>query len=281
MIDFNQSIFENAGKTPLVCAHRGSSAGNIPCNTIAAFSAALMQGADMIELDVAISADGRHYVFHPGMELAHLKWPFFLRLTPSKQIDRLRFRNYDGAKTQFAISTLAEAFDFLRGKCYINVDKFWTDVPGITRVIRECGVEKQVVVKAGTSERTLKQIKQYAADLMFLPIVRSKDDLTDRLASQGINCIGAEVLFKTLQEDCCSPRYIEEMHRKSRVLFANAEVFDHRTVLSAGLTDDASITQGPQAGWGKLADMGFDIIQTDWTGLLKDYLLRRKPESEV
>ncbi|MBR5620151.1 MAG: glycerophosphodiester phosphodiesterase family protein [Clostridia bacterium] len=280
-MDFAKSIFENAGRMPLVCAHRGSSAGNIPCNTLAAFNAALLQGADMIELDVAISADGKHYVFHPGMEQAYLKTQSPIRTLPSEEVDRLSFYNSDDTKTQFGVVPLAEAFAFLRGKCYINVDKFWTDVPGISRVIRACGVENQVVVKTGTDAQELELVRQYASDFMFMPIVRGRDDVTDRLVSDGVRCIGAEVLFETLDEPCCSPAYITQMHEKGRVLFVNAEVYDHTAVISAGLTDDVSVAQSPESGWGKLADMGFDIIQTDWSGLLKNYLRSRSKAESV
>ncbi len=276
MIDLEKSIFENARQIPLVCAHRGSAAGNIPCNTLAAFKAALAQGADMIELDVALSADGRHYVFHPGMERAYLKTRAPLRAMPAKKIDRLRLYNPDGTKTQYGVPTLREALRFLRGKCYINVDKFWTDVPGISRVIRECGVEKQVVVKTGDSEKELRDVKRYASDFMFLPIVRGEDRVTDRLSAEGVNCVGAEVLFKTPGDACCSPSYIRSMHEKGRVLFVNAEVYDIRAVISAGLTDDVSVAEDPALGWGRLADLGFDIIQTDWAGLLKTYLLSQR-----
>ncbi len=46
-MDFAKSIFENTGRMPLVCAHRGSSAGNIPCNTLAAFNAAKRNRPDV------------------------------------------------------------------------------------------------------------------------------------------------------------------------------------------------------------------------------------------
>ena len=272
MIDFSKSIFENSREQPLVCAHQGSPAGNVPCNTLAAFGAALLEGADMIELDVAKSADGKFFVFHPGMERAYLKTRSFIRLMSSKKVEKLRLYNPDGTKTQYGVPTLAEAFGFLRGKCYLNVDKFWTDVPGISRAIRESGVERQVVVKTGTSARELAEVKKYASDFMFMPIVRSFDDVTDKLADAGVNCVGAEVLFKTLDEPCCGSAYISEMHGMGRILFANAEVYDIKSVISAGLTDDASIVNGPEAGWGKLADMGFDVIQTDRPGMLKRYL---------
>jgi glycerophosphoryl diester phosphodiesterase len=48
---------------PLVIAHRGASA-DAPENTIAAFELALEQGADGIELDLHLSADGHPVVIH-------------------------------------------------------------------------------------------------------------------------------------------------------------------------------------------------------------------------
>jgi glycerophosphoryl diester phosphodiesterase len=47
----------------LLIAHRGSS-GNAPENTLAAFRQAVKDGADMIELDVRLSADGVPVVLH-------------------------------------------------------------------------------------------------------------------------------------------------------------------------------------------------------------------------
>ena len=48
---------------PLIFAHRGASA-HAPENTLAAFELALAQGADGIELDVKLSADGHAVVIH-------------------------------------------------------------------------------------------------------------------------------------------------------------------------------------------------------------------------
>lgn len=51
------------GKRPLVVAHRGSS-GEAPENTLPAFELARAQGADAIELDVRLTADGHFVVIH-------------------------------------------------------------------------------------------------------------------------------------------------------------------------------------------------------------------------
>lgn len=275
MIDFNQSLFDNCRDRVLLCAHRGQSGGNIPCNTEAAFKAALLQHADMVELDVSKSRDGTFFVFHPGMESAHLNKHCSIGAKSTKSVEKFRFVNQDNDATAYPICRLEDIFDFLRGKCYINVDKFWTDIPGITACIRRCGVEKQVVVKTSTKQSYLDAVAELAPDLMFMPMVKSKDTVTEELIRKGVNCIGAEVIFYSESDEVCSPAYIEKMHAMGNVLFADAIVYNYKVQLAAGHSDDSSLINGPETGWGWLADRGFDIIQTDWTGTAHDYLVNR------
>ncbi len=276
MLDFNKSLFENTRERPLVCAHRGVSGANIPCNTLASFKAALSQGADIIELDVSKSRDGKFYVFHPGMEKAHLNFPVLLSNLSSKTIKRLHFVNQDNTPTVCRINTLEEILSFLKGKCYINIDKFWIDIPGISEIIRKTGVEKQVIVKTDTKEKYLKQVEKYASDFMFMPIVSKEDNITDELISKGVNCIGAEVLFTSEQQKVCSEEYINYMHSKNMIVWANSIVYNYKAVLSAGHTDDVSVQGEADKGWGWLIDRGFDIIQTDWCLMLKNYISERE-----
>ena len=272
MIDFNKSIFENSREKILICAHRGFSGADIPCNSMPAFRAAVMSGADMIELDVTKTIDGKYFVFHPGMEHAHLRKKKLISAMRSDKVKKLRFVNQDDCPTDFGVSTLEEVFDYLRGKCYINVDKYWTDIPGITECIRKCGVEKQVVVKTAIKDKYIKELLRYAPDLMFMPIVRNRDDITDELIAKGINCIGAEVLFEKEDEPVASDEYIKSMHDKGLIVFGNAIVYNKNDVIAAGHSDDNSFVVSPDYGWGWLADKGFDIIQTDFCPLVSKYL---------
>ena len=275
-MDFNDRIAHAAAGRPLICAHRGVSAGNIPCNTLAAFSAALAQGADMIELDVTVSRDGRYFVFHPGKESAHLKSHKLISAMRAEKVKKLRYVNQDNDETQFRVEELCDILDFLKGKCYINLDKFWTDIPGLSQEIRRVGVEKQIVVKTALKEKYLQPLKECAADFMFLPIVRNEDRVTDMLRTQGINCVGAEVLFESDTAPVASDAYISRMHDKGMILFANAIVYNYKEVLSAGHNDDISAAGEPERGWGWLIDRGFDIIQTDWCGMLKHFMDHRE-----
>lgn len=279
MIDFNKSLFENTRENVLVCAHRGLCGGNIPCNTLAAFRAALETGADIIELDVIKSRDGELFVFHPGKEAAHLRTHFPLSGMKAQSIKRLRYVNYDGVKTHYGVERLEDVLLFLKGKCYINVDKFWSHIPEITAMIRKCGVEKQVIVKSTTSERYLKLIETYASDLMFVPMIRRVDNITPELQKRNLNYVGAEVLFEQNNDYVATRAYADEMHEKGLVVFRNSIVYNERSVICADKTDDNAIVGGKGSSWGTLIENGTDIIQTDFPTQLRQYLDSRKDSS--
>ena len=277
-MDFRKSIFENRKekKTPFLAAHRGVCGANIPCNTIAAYKIALNQGADVVEIDVSKSKDGKYYVFHPGLEPVFLRSEKRLSELDSSEIDELFLVNQDSVKTSYKIPTLSEVLSFFKDKVYINVDKFGTDVRGISEEIRKAGVENQVIVKTNTDEKLLDAVKEYARDFMFMPMVRECDEVTENLISDGVNVIGTEVLFSRDDSPCISDGYIKSMHDRGLLIWANSIVYNEKSVISAHHTDDVSLTDSPKKGWGWLVDKNVDFIQTDWLLMAKKYLEERK-----
>ncbi len=277
-LDFTKSIYENRQikGAPLLVAHRGVCCANIPCNTLASFKIAIDQGADVVEIDVSKSADGKFFVFHPGTEPIYLKSEKRLSRMTASEIDALRLVNQDDTRTSYKVPTLAEVFAFLKDKVYINVDKFWTDVKGISEAIREAGVEKQVIVKTPVKDgKMINDIKEYADGLMFLPIISSKDNITEKLVDAGINVIGAEILFSKDDESVIGDEYIKSMHDKKLLLWANPIIYDEKAVICGIHTDDTSLTKSPDLGWGWLIDKGIDMLQTDWLLMLKIYIENR------
>ena len=274
MIDFSKSIYENRQikGTPFIAAHRGINGANIPPNTITSYQMALAMGADVVEIDVSISKDGEYFVFHPGMENRYIGGGVKLPNLTASEIDALRLLNTDGVKTSYKIPRLGEVLALLKGKVYINVDKFWTDIPGISRAIREAGVADQVLVKTYTDEESLSAVKKYASDFMFIPMVRAKDEVTDALISDGVNVIGAEILFSSEEDEVISAEYIRKMHDKNLLIWVNSIVYNERDVISAYHTDDSAFNISPDHGWGWLIDRGADFIQTDWLLPLASYI---------
>lgn len=259
----------------LITAHRGVWGGNIPGNTLASFDIALQQGADMIELDVSNSADGELFVFHPGMEPVFLHCDQLLSDLPASEVRRMVFRNADSTPTQFSINTFDEALEHLKGKCYINVDKFWNNVDAIVKAIRRHNMMDQILVKTAPSEDVYRYLEENAPDVSYMAILRDHDDQTEQLVKRGLHYVGAEVLFKTEDSEFATESYVERMHKAGLLVWVNAIVYNHRDVLAAGHNDDISVVGRMDEGWGWLLDKGYDIIQTDWPIMLRQYMASR------
>lgn len=277
-MNFNKSIFENRQELnrPFLAAHRGVCGANVPCNSIAAFKIALAQGADVIEIDVSKTKDGKFYVFHPGMEHVFLRSSRPISDMTADELDQMFLVNQDSVKTSYKVPRLSEVLALLKDKVYINVDKFWTDIEGITNEIRKAGVEKQVIVKTDVNEKYLNDVKKFAPDFMFVPLVWGRDTLSDSLLADGINLIGTEILFGSESDECISDEYIEKMHSRGLLVWVNSIIYDERSVISAYHTDDVSLLGEEDKGWGWLIDKKVDFIQTDWFLMLKDYISRRE-----
>lgn len=267
-------IKEAAASHILLAAHRGIAGGNIPCNTIAAFEIALRQGTDIMELDVQKSSDGEFYVFHEGQEPNHLNaYKDFIKLNPAEAIKYQRYVNVDRGATQFGVNTLDETLEYLKDKCYINLDHCWHFFPEVVKVVRRHKMEDQIILKSGVKPQFIDAIEECAPDIAFMPIAKEVDDCFDMLQSKNINFIGTEVVFAKMDSELATEAYVEKMHKAGKVVWVNSLIYRYTTQLAGGMSDDLSLTGDPADGWGKLSDIGYDIIQSDWVGMCKDYLI--------
>lgn len=268
------NLYEEAQKRIIITAHRGVSGGNIPCNTIAAYDAALVHGADMIEIDASMSADGTLFSFHPGMEPSHLGVDLKIPELHDNEIRELRYINYDRVPTEWGLCTLDEIFSRYKNRCFINVDKFWDHPEAISDLIRKYEMEDQIVVKTTPSDRLFDIIESYAPEIAYLPIIKKDEGLHEMLKGRNINYIGAEVLFDSEDHELCSDEYIAKMHADGKLVWVNSLIYNCKAQLSARHSDDTAIAFDEERGWGWLADKNFDIIQTDWTLALRLFLER-------
>lgn len=268
----NFNLQEAAKEKILTVAHRGVSGGNIPCNTLPAYEIALRQGADMIEIDVEMSCDGKLFIFHPGEERNHLFHAERICRMKSEDVAKLRYVNTDNTYTQFGVNTFDEIMETFKGRCYINVDKFWGHPKEIYEAIKRHDMIDQVLVKSAPSDKVFEVLETLAPELPFMPIVRDTNPVHEALMKRNINYVGAEVLFRDDSAEVASSEFIEQMHRDGKLVWANAIIYNYKEQLSAGHSDDTALCGDPERGWGWLARRGFDFIQTDWPIMMIDYL---------
>lgn len=268
----NFDLRESAKEKILIVAHRGVAGGNIPCNTLASYEIALRQGADMLEIDVEMSADGRLYIFHPTMEPSHLGYNGRISSMTSEEIAGLRYVNYDRTPTQFGINTLDEFLETFKGRCYVNVDKFWGHPKEIYEAIKRHGMVDQVLVKSTVKPEVISVLEEICPELPFMPIVRDTHPHHAELLESRVNYVGVEVLFAHDGAEVASPAFLDAMHRDNTLVWVNSIIYNHKAQLSGGHSDDTALCVDPDQGWGWLARRGFDLIQTDWTHMLRTYL---------
>jgi len=136
---------------PTIFAHRGASA-HAPENTLAAFELALAQGADGIELDAKLSADGHVVIIHDATvdrttdRQGRVK---DMSLAELRSLDAGGFfaEQYHGEK----VPTLEEVFEALGKRMFVNVELTNYNTPGdylvesVCMLVEKCGLQKQVL----------------------------------------------------------------------------------------------------------------------------------------
>ena len=258
-----------------VVAHRGAAGSNIPCNTIPAFDIALKGGASILEMDLFKSTDGKIFIFHTGKEPYQLNKNIDLTKLDSEEIKKLRLINVDFYPTQWGINSFDDVLEHFKGRCILNLDRIGECIPDVIKAVERHNMKDQVLLKHAPIPSVLKIIEDVAPDYMFMPIYMEEDNASEIIEKMNINYIGAELVFKTEESPVIQPEYIESMKKRGKTLWGNAVLYNYKIPLSAGHTDDVSMIDDPDKGWGWLVDHGFDIIQTDWTYQCCKYLKDR------
>ena len=120
-----------------VLGHRGAT-GNVPENTIAAFAAARQLGADGVELDVRLTADGQLVVHHdPAVASGAV-----IASTPRRELPA-------------SVPTLAEALEAC-GRMFVNVEiKNIPIEPGYDPEARVARLAADAVAESGAEDRVI------------------------------------------------------------------------------------------------------------------------------
>lgn len=160
----------NTLPSPTIFAHRGASA-HAPENTLAAFELAVEQGADGIELDVKLTADGRVVVIHDAT---------VDRTTGTQgrvkdmMLDELRAL---GAGSFFSpdfknekIPTLEEVFKAVGQKTFINVELTNYNTPrdhlveSVCMLVKQFGLQDRVMFSSFIASN-LSKSRSYLPDV--------------------------------------------------------------------------------------------------------------------
>ena len=196
------AIFTSAGKwrtlramrrvqrtsAPLIIAHRGASA-DAPENTLAAFRLAIAQGADGLECDLRMSADGVIVISHDDTLKRTHEHPVCIAETTATQL------------AAFAVPTLAETLATVRGKLpLINLELKEPIPPDI--LAATIGPQTDGIILSSFDTDIIKETHAALPQLPFwLLTLHGTNEAIDE--AQALGCVGINVLHRT-----ATPRFI-------------------------------------------------------------------------
>ena len=262
-----------------VCMHRGDWR-NAPENSVGAIRGAIEAGADIVEMDVAKTKDGKYVLLHDGRldRVSNGSGPSTDYTL--EEIRKFRLKGPDGRTlTDYGIITLEEAFAITRGNILIDLDKLARDPEGIARFVKDQGMEREVIMMSDFSPKKLRKKlgEEMWSDVvsgrfLYMPIMR-----LDKGAGLAEFEAWDNLKFKpTIYEVCV--RKEDDVPVLDR-LKANARSGGPRIWLNtlwdsfcAGHTDERAIRGDPDGGWGWCLENGATVIQSDRPRELMKYL---------
>ena len=290
-----QEAFEIVDEGPIIIvAHRGCWSA-APENSVASIEACVQLGIPAIEIDVRLTKDRQPIVFHDStLHRMTGQWGYVSEYTLA-ELRELSLFERDGSPsmlngkrlpTHHKIPTLQDALEAARNRLLINFDiksdpaAGYLDVLAASKaVVTSLGMQNHVFWKIPPSGRSSND--QSVADELFnlsdlsgqpyvmpmlwesgRPFEKKLEDFADN------DLIGFEVVASNIDYWPI---------KNGRIVGADKYRYMGIAVLpqwSAGLADDIAL-QNPDEAWGRLIDLGFDIIMTDRPEQLQTYLRAR------
>lgn len=212
-------MFEQQSR-PLIFGHRGASA-HAPENTLAAFNLAASVGADGIELDAKLSADGVVMVMHDATVDRTTKGAGRvnqLTLAELKELDA--GSPFDPRFTGEKIPTLAEVFEQIGQRLYINVEltnyhSRNDRLPELTAdLVRKFNLMQRVVISSFYPQN-LARFRQAlpGVPVCLLALVGTAGLLARNILTNWYHCDGLNPYFSDV-----TSRMVEQQHKHKRLV---------------------------------------------------------------
>ncbi len=242
----------------LVVAHRGDWR-NAPENSLQAIQNCIDMGVDMVEIDLKRTKDGEIIVMHDKTLERTATGKGLIKSITLDSISKLHLKNGYGMATHYKIPTLKEALTICKGKILVFLDKGYQYIPEAMKIVKELEMENQVFFEGKVPIETLKSKYKALEDLNYMPRVNLS--LSDKVYLDSYLNQKKQSIFifsfkkKAVSDMKYAIEYIKEVQGKVML----TTLWDSTC---GGYTDDLALID-PDENWGKVIDLGADLICTD------------------
>ena len=262
-------------KNVLVICHRGDWR-NYPENSIPAIESVIKMGADIVELDIALTSDSVLVLQHDRtIDRCTTGKGKIIDMT-YEEIQKYYLKNAHGARNSLdlKVPTLREALEVCKDRIVVNIDKGYDHYDLVLAIAEELGVTEQILIKGSKS---LADVREKMAgnkqNLLYMPIITPSNAKSLALFDEYV----ADAEPQLAYEVCWGKMTPEVEDCMKRVVADGSKLWVNSlwNSLCGGLSDDVAYETSAEEVYGKLVDMGATMIQTDRPELLLDYLRSR------
>lgn len=272
-----RKLYDPENHEVLIASHRGKFSSSVMENTSLAFLTAIGEGADMVEMDLEETKDGRIVGHHDD----HMKRLFHndgrISDYTLEELKAMPVYNYVGEICVEGIETFEEILDSLKDKTILVLDKCWDCWDKVYALLKEKNMVDQTIFKFYLKDEEPMVWAKAHKDCIFIPMCGDPEmfpKLLELREHAGLPAV--EILPHAEDEPIFSDetfRWLEEHHIK---VWCNSLSLARRLVYGAGYDDLKSLRYGGDKGWGVLIDKGVQILQTDWPYEVACYLKEKK-----
>lgn len=176
--------FEATERT-LISAHRGGPEPGLPENSIEAMDAVLTAIPAVMEVDVAQSPDGVHYLMHDRTLDRTTTGSGNVSDTPWQQVQQLKLVDEAGWVTPYSVPTLEAALNWAKGKTVLQIDfKRTADFETVIEMIRAAQMQDSVILIAYSIGQA-SRLNELAPEMLLSVSIGNLEDLVS-LRTAGI-----------------------------------------------------------------------------------------------
>ena len=214
-------------------------------------------------------------MFHDGNEKRLLGVEQNIKTMTSREVDELHYINHNGCKTARKVDRLDQALECFKGRCLINLDRCWDYWDKVFELVLKYDMFDQILIKSAVKPEYLEYLESYPVPVMYFPIVYKPEEV-HIVREYDVNLVGLELIFDNEDSSLLDETFLDSCMREGLFLWVNAITISDNHIYTAKRDDNCSILKDMDEGWGWLLDKGFNVIQTDWPMLLKQYIHKKK-----
>lgn len=255
----------------MVVAHRANITDSLPENSLEGILLCIKNGIDIIEIDTQKTKDNVLIVMHDETLNRMTTGSGKVSDITLSQLRALNLRASNfGAVTTHKVPTLEEVFRAAKGKIMINVDKAFWWMDDVEDLANQTGVTRQIIVKSYEDKPKVDSRLGAFPFVYFMPIISENNFNNVEIIPSYLNKKNSyipeafELIFDDKDDDIFQLEMLQVMKSYGSRIWVNT--------LSDGLCGGYGELNNTTSNWDTLISKGVNIIQTDKTLQLKEYL---------